>query len=186
MREKYNPTRILQDIQKEKYKKAVLPIALIFLSLYLQNYYLEAKYLAGIGLLLYFYTSFILYRISKNMPPEVDREVMFSPIYGTVQAIEDNKVIIKKSQFDPADFRLGITRKKFDYEFNGKLTILDKDIDIPGRLIGFMPGKGSLTCTLPKGFEFEVVPGTRVLAGETILAIAPEAETVKEDEEQQI
>lgn len=184
MAENYNPARILQDIQKAKYKKVVIPIALILISLFLQQYIVQAKYLSVVGLLLYFYISFVVYRISRNIPPETDREVLLSPIFGIVQSIDKNRITIKKSNFDHADFRLGISREKFHMECSGNLKILDTLSNLPGRLIGMMPGKGSLTCTLPEGFEFEVVSGTRLLAGETILAIRAEEDMVKEDEEQ--
>ncbi len=184
MKENYNPARVLQDIQKAKYKKVVIPIALVLISLFLQQYIVQAKYLSVVGLLLYFYISFVVYRISRNVPPETNREVMFSPIFGIVQSIDKNKITIKKSNFDHADFRLGISREKFEIDCSVNLTILDKVSDVPGRLIGMMPGKGSLTCTLPEGFEFEVAIGTRLLAGETILAIMTEEDMVKEDEEQ--
>ena len=186
MKENYNPARILQDIQMIKYKKVIIPIALIIISLFLQKYVDQAKYLSAVGLVLYFYISFVVYRISRNIPPETDREVFLSPIFGTVQSVNDNKVTIAKSQFSLADFRLGISREKFEIECSGKLTILDKVSDIPGRLIGLFPGKGTLVCTIPEGFEFDVFPGTRLLAGETILAMGPaiaKIEVEKENEE---
>jgi len=184
MSENYNPARILQDIQKARYKKVVIPIALILLSLFLQQYIVQAKYLSALGLLLYFYISFVVYRISRNVPPDTDREVLLSPIFGTVQSVDEKKITIKKSQFNYADFRLGISREKFQVEAIGKLTILDEESNIPGRLIGFMPGKGSLICTLPDGFEFDVELGAKLIAGETVLAIMAEENMVKEDEEQ--
>ncbi len=175
MREKYNPTRVLQAVQKQKYKQGLVGIALVLLGLFLQDYIIYAKYVSLAGLLQFFFVS-MLYRISKNRPPELSDEVILSPIDGIVKDIRQDKIVIKKSFYDHADFRLATNRDKFNFEFQGKLSLVDKVSDIQGRLIGFMPGSGTVTCTIPVGYEVEVITGTKLMAGESVLATKTENE----------
>jgi len=99
----YTPLGYLTKNQKLKYKAAFYPILLVVLS-FVFNLILELdhlKYFAIIGLIWHIIT-ISRFKVSRNIPPESETEILLSPIYGKITKISKNSITIKKGIFQAA------------------------------------------------------------------------------------
>jgi len=102
----HTPLEYLTKIQKLKYKAAFYPILLVVLSFVFNLIFKldHLKYFAIIGLIWHIIT-IIKFKVSRNVPPESETEILLSPIYGKINKISKNSITIKKNLFQAADIR---------------------------------------------------------------------------------
>ena len=167
----YTPIGYLAKIQKLKYKAAIFPILLVFISFGLNMIFEldQAKYLSIIGLIWYILI-IIQFRVRRNYPPESENEIVLSPIYGRVTKIEDNSITIKKGFFQAADIRYSGQNVEVKID-SKKVTYFEEQPTLTGKLIGVVSFSAICICEVSKDWKAEVNIGGKVVAGETILAV---------------
>ena len=167
----YTPVEYLTKIQKLKYKSAISPILLVFISFGLNIIFEldQAKYLSIIGLIWYIFI-ILKFRVRRNYPPKSENEIILSPIYGRIIKIENNSIIIKKGFFQPADMRYAGQSIEVKIE-SKQVSYFEEQPNIAGRLIGIIASSAICICKIPEDWKIEKNIGDRVVAGETILAI---------------
>lgn len=167
----YTPVEYLTKIQKLKYKAAIFPILLVFISFGLNMIFEldQAKYLSIIGLIWYILI-IIQFRVRRNYPPESETEIILSPIYGKVIKIEDNLISIKKSFFQAADIRY--SGQNIEVKINSKkVTYFEEHPTLTGKLIGVVSSSTMCICEIPENWSIQINVDDKVVAGETILAV---------------
>jgi len=167
----YTPIEYLTKIQKLKYKAALFPILLVFISFGFNMIFKidQAKYLSIIGLIWYIFI-IIQFRVRRNYPPENEKEIVLSPIYGKVTKIEDNSITIKKGYFQSADIRYA--GQNIEVNINSKKAIyFEEQYTLTGKLIGVITSSAICICKIPDDLKIEIDIGNKVVAGETILAV---------------
>ena len=167
----YTPVEYLTKIQKLKYKAAIFPILLVFISFVL-NITLEldqAKYLSIIGLIWYIFI-IIQFRVRRNYPPENENKIVLSPIYGKVTKIEDNSITIKKGFSQSADIRYAGQNIEVKME-SAKVIYFEEQPTLTGKLIGVLTSSAMCICKIPDDWNIEINIDDKVIAGETILAV---------------
>ena len=168
---KYTPIEYLTKIQKLKYKAAILPILLVIISFGLNMIYVIdlAKYFSVIGLFWYIFI-IIQFRVTRNHPPEIEAEIILSPIYGKVTKIEDGFITIKKGLFQSADIRYA--GKNIEVKIKSKMmNYFEEQPSLSGRLIGIISSSAICICKISEDWKIEINIGDKVVAGETILAV---------------
>ena len=171
--EEFNPSGLLLKIQKIRFKEAALPILLVFAGFAINFIRPLAfvKYMSLLGLIGYIFIT-IKYRVSKNFPPE-EADVILSPVYGKITEIDkiSGTVTILKGVFRYADYRCPASDHDPEFRIvSGTCSLFEADCTTPGRLIGILPLSARIECRIPDKYRIEVSSGTRVKAGETILA----------------
>lgn len=167
----YTPVEYLTNIQKLKYKAAIFPILLVFISFGLNLLFEidQAKYLSVIGLIWYILI-IIQFRVRRNYPPESETEIILSPIYGRVTKIENNSITIMKGVFQAADLRY--SGQNIELKINSKkVTYFEEQPTLTGKLIGVVSSSATCICEIPAGWKIEINIDDKVIAGETILAV---------------
>ncbi len=167
----YTPVEYLSNIQKLKYKAAIFPILLVFISFGLNLLFEidQAKYLSVIGLIWYIFI-IIQFRVRRNYPPESETKIVLSPIYGRVTKIENNSITIKKGVFQAADIRYSGQNVELTIE-SKKVTYFEERPTLTGKLIGVITSSAIFICKIPDDWKIEINIDDKVIAGETILAV---------------
>ena len=168
----FNPEQYLLKIQKQKYKIAIFPILIVVISFFLHSsfQFTILKYVSLAGLLGYVFV-IMLHKVNKAIPPVCENSCILSPISGKISSIDNNKVEIIKSIFDPIDIRYSNFSDKIDIIWkNKKPLFFEENCQLPGKLIGMIIGKSKCVLQLSDDCEIEVVIGKKIIAGETILA----------------
>ncbi len=166
----YTPIEYLTKLQKLKYRAAIFPIILVFVSFGINIIFEidQAKYLSIIGLLWYIII-IMKFRVRRNYPPESKSEIILSPIYGKIIKIDDNLITINKGVFQPADLRY--SGQNIEVEIKSKQVIFFEDQPtLIGKLIGVISSSAFCICAIPNEWKIEINIGDKVVAGETILA----------------
>ena len=168
---KYTPIEYLTKIQKLKYKAAIFPILIVFISFGLNIIFKidQAKYLSIIGLIWYIFI-IIQFRVRRNYPPESVTGIVLSPIYGKVTKIEDNSIIIKKNFFQAADIRYSGQNIEMKIK-STKVIYFEEQPTLTGKLIGVVLSSAICICKIPDDLKIEVDLDEQVVSGETILAL---------------
>ncbi len=167
----YTPIEYLTKIQKLKYRAAILPVLLVIFSFGLNMIYEidQAKYFSVIGLFWYILI-IIQFRVTRNHPPEIEAEIILSPIYGKVTKIEDGFITIKKGLFQSADIRYAGQNIQVKIK-SKKVNYFEEQPSLSGRLIGVISSSAICICDIPEVWKIEINIGDKVVAGETILAV---------------
>jgi hypothetical protein len=159
-----------------------------------------------LALIYYFYVS-ARYRTGKVMP-ESDVKSFLSPICGKVTEIREDGfaslIFIERTAFTPADLRSAHIDDirapqgtgedpSFASETIGTQwwiptppgVIVESRPNLPGMLIGLVPGNAVCRCRIPNSMTITVTTGEKVIAGENVLARIPEpvSEPITETEE---
>lgn len=157
----FNSPDIFIKIKKLEFKYLLVPLLLIIANFILVYIYkmVHLKYIS-IGLLIIYFFIKLLFRISR-IDVEISDKQIKAPVCGTVQEIQSNEIVIKKSLFDKSDIR------KSNAEFlfiKGKPHIL-QDNTTQSALIGVVPGIALCKVTLPQNSKIKVKTGDKVKAG---------------------
>ena len=167
----YTPIEYLTKIQKLKYRAAILPVLLVIISFGLNIIYEIdlAKYFSVIGLFWYIFI-IIQFRVTRNHPPEIEAEIILSPIYGKVTNIEDGFITIKKGLFQSADIRYAGQNIEVKIKSN-KVDYFEEQPSLSGKLIGVISSSAICICEISEDWKIIIKIGESVVAGETILAV---------------
>jgi len=164
------PASYLSKVQKLKYKVAIFPILLVFISFIINMTFGidQVKYLSVIGLVWYIII-IMKFRVKKAYPHKKENKILLSPIHGKIIKIEENSISIKRGIFDPADLRYSGQEMEVDLSSNN-IKYFEEEPEVPGKLIGIILSSGICKCSVPNDWEIVVRSGEKVSAGETILA----------------
>ncbi len=183
--EDFTPTAMLIKVQGIKYKAAIVPLALVVLGFLIHSFHENdyVKFSSLAGLFLYLVVIF-LHRVYRPMPPQ-ESGICLSPVHGTVTSVENGRITIVKKTLNHIDVRNPMTGMTFGkvnemvFGFEGsdvqceltgnRIKDFPDDVTAQGRMKGVAVGKCTATLTFPQGWEFDVAPGEKVIAGETIL-----------------
>ncbi len=183
--EDFTPTSMLMKVQRIKYKSAIFPIALVVLGFLIYSYYENdyVKISSMIGLFLFLALIYI-HRVYRPMPPQ-ESGICLAPLHGMVTRTEDNKVTIEKKVFNYIDIRnpmdgmnfgkinemvFGFEGAEIQCELTGnRIHEFPDEVTSQGRMKGATVGKCTAVITFPKGWAIDIMPGEKVVAGETII-----------------
>jgi hypothetical protein len=169
----YNPVEYLIKIQRLKLKAVLIPLGIIIVSFAI-NILLKidlSKYFSLFGLMLYILIS-LRYRIQKNIPPDIEQQIL-SPINGKITQInkDRNEISIKKSFFHPAEIRSPSNDDTIKFNINSRnFSLFEERSEVAGKLIGIVPSNAECTINITGEYEININPGQKVIAGETIIA----------------
>ena len=169
----YNPVEYLIKIQRLKLKAVSVPIGIIIVG-FVINILLKidlSKYFSLFGLILYILIS-LRYRIKKNIPPDIEQQIL-SPINGKITQInkDRNEISIKKSFFHPAEIRSPSNDDTIKFNINSRnFSLFEERSEVAGKLLGIVPSNAECTINLTREYEIIVQPDQKVIAGETIIA----------------
>jgi len=192
--------KILGQIQRQKYRRLILPIAAILLALII-SYLLRNLDFIYYPLLVLTVSSFVWYGYimtnfrTKGKIVEPEPELLVIPIEGKIKSLRSNEEVhnirIAKAFLDVIEIRAPISGEftrdgnnliiksgndRINYLFHGHgIAWLDVRNPVAGQVIGLLIGKGSCTINLPASYELQVADSQIVFGGETpICTFKPE------------